>query len=347
MATIPDALPKEYVQRAGPAAGQRARPWAGPSSSAAWRGTRAGVAEALRRASSTRRRQRPRSARCIAPIGHDGGLLACKLQYPDMQSAVEADLSQLRLIFSIYERYDRAISPRRSMPRSPPACARSSTTSARPATWRSTALMLRTRPTSMCRRSMPELSTRRLLTMSWLEGEPLLPFIARPIASWRCATRSRYNMFRAWYVPFYFYGVIHGDPHLGNYTVRPDGSINLLDFGCVRVFHARFVEGRDRPLSRAAERRPRARRPRLRILGLQGPVKRETIDVLNRWAHFVYAPLLEDRDAPHPGDASGIYGREVAEGVHHELRRLGPSSRRANSSSWTAPPSASARCSCT
>ena len=35
--------------------------------------------------------------------------LACKLQYPDMQSAVEADLKQLRLIFSIYQRYDRAI----------------------------------------------------------------------------------------------------------------------------------------------------------------------------------------------------------------------------------------------
>ena len=36
--------------------------------------------------------------------------LACKLQYPDMQSAVEADLRQLKLIFAVYERYDRAIS---------------------------------------------------------------------------------------------------------------------------------------------------------------------------------------------------------------------------------------------
>ena len=50
--------------------------------------------------------------------------------------------------------------------------------------------------------------------------------------------RIAYNMFRAWYVPFYFYGVIHGDPHLGNYTVRPDGSVNLLDFGCIRIFGA-------------------------------------------------------------------------------------------------------------
>jgi len=27
-------------------------------------------------------------------------------------------------------------------------------------------------------------------------------------------------LFRAWYVPFYRYGVIHGDPLSGNYTVR-------------------------------------------------------------------------------------------------------------------------------
>src|SRR5437588_5081 len=39
----------------------------------------------------------------------DGAELAVKLQYPDMQSAVEADLNQLKLVFAIYERYDRAI----------------------------------------------------------------------------------------------------------------------------------------------------------------------------------------------------------------------------------------------
>ena len=40
----------------------------------------------------------------------DGKKLACKLQYPDMGSAVQADLKQLKLIFSLYEKYDTAIS---------------------------------------------------------------------------------------------------------------------------------------------------------------------------------------------------------------------------------------------
>src|SRR5258708_12612484 len=42
-------------------------------------------------------------------VARDGEQLACKLQYPDMASAVEADLSQLKLVMSLYERYDRAI----------------------------------------------------------------------------------------------------------------------------------------------------------------------------------------------------------------------------------------------
>ena len=36
-------------------------------------------------------------------------IVACKLQYPDMASAVSADLSQLKMIFSIYQSYNKAI----------------------------------------------------------------------------------------------------------------------------------------------------------------------------------------------------------------------------------------------
>ena len=39
----------------------------------------------------------------------NGDTVACKLQYPDMASVVKADLSQLKLIFSIYQTYNKAI----------------------------------------------------------------------------------------------------------------------------------------------------------------------------------------------------------------------------------------------
>jgi len=167
-----------------------------------------------------------------------------------------------------------------------------------------------------------ELSTGRLLTMNWLDGTPLLPFI-KAHSDQAMRDRIAYNMFRAWYVPFYYYGVIHGDPHLGNYTIRADGTVNLLDFGCIRIFQAHFVKGvidlyhallnDDRDLAVHA----------YESWGFKD-LGNETIEVLNRWAHFVYAPLMEDRERRIQETSSGVYGREVAESVHADLRRLGP-----------------------
>src|SRR5260370_9400991 len=56
---------------------------------------------------------RPSAAASLGQVhrarAHDGAALACKLQYPDMQSAVEADLRQLQLIFAIHRRMDPVI----------------------------------------------------------------------------------------------------------------------------------------------------------------------------------------------------------------------------------------------
>jgi predicted unusual protein kinase regulating ubiquinone biosynthesis (AarF/ABC1/UbiB family) len=168
-------------------------------------------------------------------------------------------------------------------------------------------------------RVLPELSTGRLLTMTWLDGRKLLDIADRPVAF---RNKVAYNMFRAWYVPFYYFGVIHGDPHLGNYTVREDGGINLLDFGCIRVFAPKFVRGVI-DLYWALKRGDQA----LAVCAYEtwgfSNLSNEIIAVLNRWAAFVYAPLMEDRTRLIEETNSGVYGREVAETVHRELRRMG------------------------
>ena len=173
---------------------------------------------------------------------HDGEALACKLQYPDMASAVEADLAQLSIIFSIYERYDRAIHTKEIHGEIADRLREELD------------YELEARHMALYRRMLagekhvhlpepkPDLSTKRLLTMSWIDGKPIMQVLAgKPSLELR--NRIAYNMFRAWYVPFYEYGVIHGDPHLGNYTTRPNGDVNLMDFGCIRVFPPSFVGG--------------------------------------------------------------------------------------------------------
>ncbi len=241
MATIPDALPKEYVQELAQLQAN--------APSMGWAFVRRRMAAELGPDWQTRFASFEHGAAAAASLGqvhkalaHDGRLLACKLQYPDMQSAVEADLQQLRLIFGIYERYDRAIATR-EIHKEIAARLREELDYGLEA--RHMALygaMLGGERQVHVPEVLPELSTKRLLTMTWLDGRPLLDYIAKHE---RLEDRNRValNMFRAWYVPFYSYGVIHGDPHLGNYTVRPDGAVNLLDFGCIRVFQAKFVQG--------------------------------------------------------------------------------------------------------
>ena len=45
-------------------------------------------------------------------VTHEGETVACKLQYPDMQSAVEADLSQLTAIMAVQRRFSPEIDTR-------------------------------------------------------------------------------------------------------------------------------------------------------------------------------------------------------------------------------------------
>jgi predicted unusual protein kinase regulating ubiquinone biosynthesis (AarF/ABC1/UbiB family) len=318
LATIPDALPKEYaeelqqLQSNAPAMGwlfvkRRMAAELGPD----WRARFAEFGQEAAAAASLGQVHRA--------TGKDGADLACKLQYPDMQSAVEADLKQLKLAMSVYERYDKAISTRRIYEELSARLREELDYGLEARHMALYADMLADEPGVHVPQAVPELSTKRLLTMNWLEGAPLLSVIGHDP---EFRNKVALNMFRAWYVPFYFYGTIHGDPHLGNYSVRPDGSVNLLDFGCIRVFKPSFVEGVIDLYKALRDGDEELAVHAYTIWGFENLTK-EKIDTLNLWARFVYAPLMEDRERRIQETNSGMYGREVAEKVHAELRRLG------------------------
>jgi predicted unusual protein kinase regulating ubiquinone biosynthesis (AarF/ABC1/UbiB family) len=250
----------------------------------------------------------------------DGRLLACKLQYPDMASAVEADLGQLKLAMGLYERYDRAVTTGEIHAEIADRLREELDYEREAAHMRLYGEILRVELGVAVPVPQPDLSTRRLLTMTWLTGSPILEVARKATLAVRNEIALR--MFRIWYVPFYYYGVIHGDPHLGNYTLAPDRTVNLLDFGCVRIFPASFVRGVI-DLYHALQREDRD----LAVHAYQswgfGNLSREMIEVLNRWALFVYGPLLDDRKRLIQEKQSGAYGAGVAESVHRDIRRLG------------------------
>ncbi len=259
-------------------------------------------------------------------VALDGSALACKLQYPDMQSAVEADLSQLQLLFSIRKRFDPALDTS-EIAVEIAARLREELDYIREA--KHVALysaMLKDQDAIRVPKVWPDLSTGRLLTLDWLEGSKMLAHKNDPL---EIRNRLARAMFAAWWQPFSRFAVIHGDPHLGNYSVFANGEgepggINLLDYGCIRIFPPSFaggvvdlyhglLKGDDALVVHAYE-----------TWGFKR-LKREIIDVLNIWARFIYGPLLDDRvrtiaDGVKPSE----YGRKEAFRVHQALKAKGP-----------------------
>ncbi len=258
-------------------------------------------------------------------VAHDGRELACKLQYPDMQSAVEADVNQLKIVFSIHARMDPAVDTREILTEITERLREELNYELEASHIRLYALMLASEPLIRVPDVVSELSTRRLLSMGWLEGKPLLTYKSAPIEDRNTIARA---MFRAWWYPFSHYGVIHGDPHLGNYTIfeedgRPAG-INLLDYGCIRTFPTKFVQGVVDLYTGLSTGKQDLVVHAYETWGFKGLTK-ELIEAMNIWARFIYGPLLDDRERTiAEGTTPAEYGRREAFTVHKILKEKGP-----------------------
>ncbi len=324
MATIPDLLPPEYaaelqkLQSEAPPMGwafvkRRMMAELGPD----WETKFASFEHHQAAAASLGQVHRARSL--------DGAPLACKLQYPDMQSAVEADLAQLEWLLAIRRRFDSALDTS-EIGKEIGARVREELDYRREA--KHVALyreILNEADNVRVPRAWPALSTGRLLTLDWLDGSRMLTHKNDSLAARNALATA---MFTAWWFPFSRFGVIHGDPHLGNYTVfERDGEpagINLLDYGCIRIFAPKFVggvvdlyhgllRGKDDLVVNAYE-----------TWGFR-KLSRELIETLNIWARFIYGPLLDDRVRTiADGVAPSEYGRREAFRVHQALKRKGP-----------------------
>jgi predicted unusual protein kinase regulating ubiquinone biosynthesis (AarF/ABC1/UbiB family) len=318
LATIPDALPKEYaeelrqLQADAPSMGpsfvrRRMAGELGPE----WRQSFAEFDLKAAHAASLGQVHRAKTL--------DGQDVAVKLQYPDMKAAVEADLKQLQLIIAVYRRYDSAINPDNIQLEIAERLREELDYRLEAQNMALYRHMLRDEPGVQVPDSLPDLSTNRLITMNWLTGRNLMELDDAPV---EVRNQVAANMFRAWYVPFYEYGVIHGDPHFGNYSVADDNSMNLLDFGCIRIFPPTFVLGVIE-LYEALRTEDRDRAAAAYAIWGFTDLANEALDILNIWANFIYAPLLEDKVRRIQDAETGHYGAEVANKVHQELKRIG------------------------
>ncbi|WP_182985745.1 ABC1 kinase family protein [Gluconacetobacter aggeris] len=320
LSTIPGALPEEYAAELAQL--QANAPPMG------WSFVRRRMAAELGRDWERRFRSFEHEAAAAASLGQvhravlpDGRRVACKLQYPDMQATVDSDLRQFRMAVGLYYRIDSTIKQDDVLVELTARLQEELDYLREAANLRLYNLMLAECPDVSVPMPVEDLTTRRLLVMDWLDGRGVQSVLDTDPAQEQRDSMAR-ALFHAWYVPLYRNGVIHGDPHMGNFTVRPDYGLNLLDLGAIRIFPARFVQGII-DLYRALETNDED----LAYHAYQAwgfvNMSRETMRVLNEWARFVYEPLMQDRVRAIQENDDPQYGRAVAERVYAGLKQTG------------------------
>ncbi len=281
---------------------------------------------------------RPRFAASFGQVHRavlpDGRAVALKLQYPAMEEAVAADLAELRMVLGLLSGGRGVLDPQSVL-------AELRLRLAEELDYVREAANMRRFARAFARLGMnagvrvpavvEELTTRRLLAMEWVEGVPLLEAAAN--ASQALRDRMGERLFVAWYRPFFAFGLLHGDPHPGNYRwevmdgdAQDDaaGRLLLLDFGCVRVFSGDFVAAVGdlwRALRAGAD--DAARAAVLERWGF-GPLDARQAAALGPWLDLLFEPLLDDRVRPMAVDeAIAVRGLQALDRVRAGLREAG------------------------
>ncbi len=250
---------------------------------------------------------------------HRGEQIVCKLQYPDMNSIVEADINQLKLIFSIYKKIDKSIDTSEIEKEISVRIKEELNYLQEQKHIRLFQFIFDKYKEIRIPKIYEEISTNKLISMNYLIGQKLLYFKEHPHSVRQNIAK---NMFKAWYYPFYNYGIIHGDPHLGNYLSDKNANINLLDFGCIRIFKPSFVKGVIDLYYAIKNNNQDLAVQAYESWGFEN-ITKELIDILNIWAGFLYSPLMEDKVRKMQDTNSSTYGAEAAAKVHKELKKIG------------------------
>ena len=320
LATIPDALPKEYskhlskLQSEAPSMGwlfvkRRMKDELGDS----WQDNFIDFQKKASKAASLGQVHR-------AILKKNNLMVACKLQYPDMNNAIEADLKQLRLIMKLYNKIDNTIDTNEIYDELKERLFEETDYKNELKNIRIYRNIFLNDKSIHVPQTFNPFSTEKLITMTWLEGVPLSKIYK---ANNNIRNKIASNLFKAWYLPFYKYGIIHGDPHPGNYTINEkEFSLNLLDYGCIRIFKPDFVaaviklyyalKNKDNDLAAQAYKE----------WGFKN-INKNLVDALNVWALYLYDPLLDNKKRLIQKELGAAFGKELLNKVRKELKKHG------------------------
>ncbi len=250
-----------------------------------------------------------------------GEPVAVKIQYPGIDRSIESDfanfkamLSTIRLSRDQYgEVWDAVEEVRLHFHREVDYVREAETIE----TFRR---LLRDREDVRIPRVYRDFSKRRVLTMEFLEGRHLRDYLKTgPSQRERDAIAER--LLDLFFRQAFDFGLLHADPHPGNYLFLEGGRIGLLDFGCSKEFDRDFIEEHKKlfriPLGNVDALEDHYRR--FHMIADDDPRREARKQALLKMQRTDIAKYHEDQLFDF-GDAAHF--REVVGGLH-ELARLG------------------------
>jgi predicted unusual protein kinase regulating ubiquinone biosynthesis (AarF/ABC1/UbiB family) len=221
-------------------------------------------------------------------LTHDGEKVAVKIQYPGIKSAIETDFKLLRsttLPTQLTGHVPRALLDEIERGLLEETDYRHEADNLEFFRKGLSGLGYLTIP-----RVRRECSSDRVLTMSYVEGESFDAFLQRkPSQEFRDQTGAR--IVEMYELQLRRLKAIHADHHPGNYLFRPNGTIGLVDFGCVKRISFDVLELRRCYRERAWRQSEAAARSFVAMVyGPRVPYARarRVLPILDRWADIIY-----------------------------------------------------------
>ncbi len=202
----------------------------------------------------------------------DGREVVCKVQYPGVDGAVDSDLSHLKLALrasglvsiSRHALNETFAELRARLHEELDYCNEADNV-------RAFRRFHERHPWVLIPEVVGERSSQRVLTLTYEEGDPI--DVVDESGRYTQAQRDLLgrHLFRFMASEIFEFGAIHGDPNPGNFAFRPDGTVVVYDFGCVKHLPPAIVQAyRDTVVYGIAEDYDEVERA-LHTLGVRNP----------------------------------------------------------------------------
>ncbi|MDX2303218.1 MAG: AarF/ABC1/UbiB kinase family protein [Microscillaceae bacterium] len=87
----------------------------------------------------------------------------------------------------------------------------------------------------------PEFSSKKILTMDWMDGKHLKEFLLTN-PSQEIRNKIGQALWDFYNFQMHESKAVHADPHPGNFLMHEDGTLGIIDFGCVKVIPEDFYK---------------------------------------------------------------------------------------------------------